>query len=262
MKKRIKRQSILLITIMLSFSICVNASSIYSSWKTTGTINGYAYQYRSGMSKTSNSVVGEANTRVKTSNVMVPDKYMAGRAYVYTVGGILCSASDWEYSSGPASGYYFRGHSITNPGTYYCIGKFKYKKSNGNYTSPYTAKRTATVVLGSKGVSVTETPMTIDGKYETSMTNGGATYGSGLCELTEGKMPDMVSAQGENGIVGYVYSKDLNNHDDDTFVEAKKNDLLPGEISKRFIPLYSLDERVIGKFLIFTEGGDTLEGNS
>lgn len=252
--KRSRRIISFTVILMLLLSVCVNAG-IYSAWKTTGTINGYKYKYRSGIIKYTWDINGRADTKVVSGSV--PSRYIGGRSYIYSVGGTLITASDWAYNSGRCSGIDFCGKDVSAPGTYYCIAKFKYKKNNNKYSSVYTAKATKSVVLkSSKNLTKAQSEYVDNSDFRKVAaeikTIKGKTYGSGLRDVYKNDMPDMISAVGANGREGYVKSDDLTIHNN------KSSDLdgvvlKPGEEYSRFIPVYSTDGLVIDKFEVYTE---------
>ncbi|AGL01883.1 hypothetical protein [Desulfoscipio gibsoniae] len=77
----------------------------------------------------------------------------------------------------------------------------------------------------------------------------GQTYGSAANATTEENEPDLILAEGEDGTIGYVLSKDLNGKQPKTPKEALE--IQRNTPSTRIIPLYDVDGKtVIGEFKI------------
>lgn len=243
---------------ILVFSSGIHAfADSYSSWKTTGKINGHYYKYRSGVLTYSSYIQARAHTKEKDGN-RVGSGYMGGRTYIYNSSGSLKSSSDWDYNSSPCTGIDFAGAEWHSPGTYYTVAKFHYYNGNG-YSSTFTANRTVNVVVNnsksSPSLSLGNSKDLIDAG-NVSTTPDGRTYGSGLLGIFDGEMPYMVSAIGNNNIEGYVLSSDLEGNTATTLADAKSMCLKPGERVTRVIPLYSLSGEVIGSFSMITVGGE------
>lgn len=250
-KLRIIATTILSITML--FTISASATT-YSSWKTTGTINGYKYKYRAGLLDVSGGIQGRAHADVVKGTV--PAKYIGGRSYIYNKKGALIASSDWAYNKKSCAGIDFAGKTVSSSGSYYCIAKFKFKKKDGGYSGVYTSKSTKYVALKSgKAVSnessiidndeIRKVIDTIDKDYE------GKTYGSGLNEFIDQASPDMILAVGENGETGYVSTNDLSLNNVKGQVDGVV--LARGESFSRYIPVYSKSGQIIDKFLLFTE---------
>ncbi|MCM3711012.1 metal ABC transporter substrate-binding protein [Sporosarcina luteola] len=86
-----------------------------------------------------------------------------------------------------------------------------------------------------------------NGRYP--INNNGETYGPnmGNATITLGE-PDLMSAKGENGTIGYVKRVDLEGPQPKTPAEAVR---LSKVAKPREIPLYDVDgETIIGKFIV------------
>ena len=256
MKNRFKSIVAMCTLLVMMCSAFVNADS-YSSWKYTGSINGYKYRYRSGIMNYTGEVQARAHTEV-TNGKTAPKGYMAARTYLYQKGGALKASSSWAKNSSAHVGIDIAGASYAaTSGSYYCIAKFKYKKNSTDYSSVYTANKTGNVSpLKAKSKNTLPSDV-IDSmsnveKEELSaviIDKDGFTYGSGLRTLMNLDCPDYIAAIGEDGVEGYVSSKELAAEDDQnaTIIEMR-----PGQRDVRFINLYSNRGEIIGKFRIET----------
>ena len=115
------------------------AASAESSWKVTGTVNGYTYENRSVISNTGTYAATDDQT---TNFVNVPSGYMGVWAGLYESNGSLCKQSPWYYYSGAAGGIgYPTNGTYCGTGNYYSYGESKAYTGSGyvayhTYTSP------------------------------------------------------------------------------------------------------------------------------
>ena len=101
-----------------------------------------------------------------------------------------------------------------------------------------------------------------DGIDAYSTNESGQTYGSAVYASSWENEPDLILAEGENGVVGYVYKTDLDGPVADTIEEQLK--IWDLNRRPRSIPVYESDGRtVIGEFIvgggIVTEYRDVLD---
>ncbi len=82
-----------------------------------------------------------------------------------------------------------------------------------------------------------------------SHNSSGLTYGSGLDATTPQNQPDLTQAYGENGVLGYVRTTDLNPPDRPSIAAAQAAGLAGS--AGRYVPLYTQDGKtVIGRFYL------------
>jgi len=153
-------------------------------------------------------------------------------------GGTLVASSDWYYNQSATAGIGTSTPFITSAGTYYSKGRVALYNGNG-YTT-YEANSTPNLIISGSSFM---------GIFNVATNVNGDIYGSELMADALGIELDLIAARGENNMLGYVRSTDLN--------ATKIND--PTEISKleirRTIPLYSVDGlTVIDNFIIDNSG--------
>ena len=105
---------------------------------------------------------------------------------------------------------------------------------------------TAVVLLSLVGFSYEKDPETGDlSAY--SVNASGQTYGNKNQSIALGYMPDLLAAENEYGLCGYVYVSDLYGDTPSSCQEA----LLANSRGSYYIPLYAADGKtVIGRFRI------------
>lgn len=242
--KSIKKTTIcLLMAVIMVLSCGVTAfANIYSDWTTTGTINGYKYKYRAEAIFGSNYVYGV--TRVQTTNgAKAPGGYMGVKSYLFTSSGDLVKFAGINYNSVALSSYYITTDNSYSSGTYYSQGLVYLYNGSG-----YSVYNTNATLYGTLSTSVT------GGEYQVNSNN--ETYGSGLLYDVYGEFPDLIKAEGENGVVGYVRNDELN---DDESIKTPEEALAYSEANAdgRYIPVYDLDGNVVDTF--YVGGADTDE---
>ncbi|QNR65163.1 hypothetical protein IAQ67_14700 [Paenibacillus peoriae] len=89
-----------------------------------------------------------------------------------------------------------------------------------------------------------------------SVNKQGQTYGHGPYPSGTQQEPDLVKAEGENGVTGYVKSSDLANSAT-TPEEAIASQKSIKDVGYKSIPLYDADGKtVIGEFKMYSSNGD------
>lgn len=238
----IKRITVVgLISIMLlGFSVMAYADT--SSGWTTKIVNGRSYKYNS---ETWNRYSGsnatlEAVANVKTSNGKnASSGYMGAQARLYTSNGTLHRSSSFVYNSSPAVNVIAYSSRTKSSGYFYAQSKIRLYNGDGYNT--YTAKKSPNGTVSRARSS--EVSATDDFTYSVNEFN--ETYGSGLMADIAGEEPDLISAIGTNGEQGYVRSEDLmpECHSIEDAMEASEL-----AYSNQYIPLYNLNDEVIGEF--------------
>lgn len=230
---------ILCISLLVSIMCFGNTVAAIESDKSTVTVYGTTYTYWSGIDHYSSGRI-RGYTEARASKT-VYDSYIGIKVRMYSSTGVLVYSSDWSYdcgipghsSLGRQENEYYDPNKTPSYNYYYSKGQVQFYNGDG-YTT-YTCKATPNITSGlSKSVSVNE---------------NGEIYGSELYLNSIGIEPDLISALGENGIVGYVKSEDLDsfsidNPDEAEYYEANKP-------LYRAIPLYESDgETKIGEFVV------------
>lgn len=237
-----------LIAAMLAIGTCISASALaHSDWTTTGKINGYSYSYRASLSTNSGSAT--AYTTIKTSNgAYPPGGYMGAQARLYNANdGTLTDCNEMYYENNSTN-------SVTDTitvavrGTSYSQGLVAICYDAGNHD--YHIWATEPTTYGSS-YSMSQTN-NIPDDYE--INKSGETYGSGLMYSECNEFPDLISAEGINGVIGYVRNDDL--------VKTPK-DLEDSQTGKgRYVPVYDLNGNQVDLFYVSPSNSNTaVSGN-
>lgn len=181
---------------MSCLSINVSAASVYGSKKTVS-VYGKSYTYYS--SAHNNSTSSWAYGSVDSNSSNVPAGYFGINSRLYNSSGSLIKSSGMVYNTTSASSTSRSSGSTTTKGTYY--GQAQVKFYNGNGYNTYTSN-------ASPRVQRSSVPMILEEPYEVN--DNGLTYGSGFYAESLEESPDLMKVIGENGVEGYVYSKDIN----------------------------------------------------
>lgn len=242
MKRKIG--AILCISLLVSIMCLGNTVAANESGTSTATVYGITYTYWSEIQRNNKGKIEGLTAFDAGKNI--PASYVGLKARVYSSTGVLVSSSDWSYGTGVpgfdvcASG---KMNSIYDPTVtpnynyYYSKGQVQYYNGNG-YTT-YTCKATPNISSGlSRSISA-----------QVSTNENGEVYGSELYLSDIGIKPDLISALGENGVVGYVKRADLDALSIDNPMEAESYESYKPIC--RTIPLYECDgETEIGVFVI------------
>ena len=219
------------------------AADSYESGKESHTVNGITYQTYSIVYPGAES---RASTWVHTTNyAKVPVGYMGLSAQLCDDSGQVLANADRTYNT-TSENFHYRVSPWVNTSSsvvMYGTGTVYLYTGSGyeSYPVPQTARvsRTAASLTGTLE----------DGQYPTN--DSGKTYGSVLLAEAVGEQPDLIAAVGTEGQSGYVLAEDLNGPAVNTPAEAAAYmEALPAE---RMIPLYDVDENVIGSFRITTQ---------
>jgi|SRR5690606_1101897 len=195
--------------------------------KKTATVNGFTYSYwskveTSSLQTTAFGVISSANT--------VPTGYMGIESRLYSSAGSLISAGEIEYNPAPYAGMTIGSAITTKSGTYYSKAKMQFY--NGDGYNGYISNASPNVTR-----SFAPMPMIPEKAYEVN--ENGSTYGSDYYAESIEDSPDLIKVLGDNGIEGYVYSKDINVKLD-TLSEVL-NYINSEDQSNKTIPVYEED---------------------
>jgi len=196
LKNLFVRFSRVLLTVCLVGSFHLPYASAANSDKQEAEVKGYTYVYYS-QSSDSSSAPYYAYTTIasKNSSEEIPVGYMGAQARFYDSNDQLRGSSQTEFS--PSKQLVFTVSTGTSTkGAYYSFGLVKMYTGNG-YTTKYAYKSPIVTIK-----SLKSTPVYKVNKH-------GETYGSGNLAATIGYEPDLISAKNEEGIEGYVRSKEL-----------------------------------------------------
>ena len=241
MKKNIKTIASTFMLVFMMFSsmvISVSASSTTSS-KTTKTVYNHTYTYYSSISSSSNNLL-IAMTSVEAKN-STPSGYIGAKAYLYSETGALKSNSSWSYNdkSLSASGGWTNVCSYTNTGSYYSQGSVKLYNGDGYNT--YSCTKSPCVTSRSAA------------NIQVSTNRKGEIYGSKYFLNEIGVEPDLILAEGNQGIIGYVRASDLEDPSVNSPEEAIQ--YMESLVQTRTIPVYDeSNEIVIDTYTIDNRG--------
>lgn len=222
--------AILAIGIILSGNTTVYAATAYADFQYV-TVYGINYKYRSHVTADSGSV--HASTHVSnTVTANVPIGYFGISSRLYNSSGSLITSTEWFYNPMEVVAGTDSTSSVKDKGAYYSKGMVKFYNGNG-YTT-YTCNQSPNVQLASV--------------YLPSKNDNGEIYGSEYFLNLVGIEPDLIQAEGTNGILGYVRADELSGKNEPSSPEEA---ILFNESSQYEISLYSSDGiTVIGTFLI------------
>ena len=176
----------------------VNASFVDGS-KLSATVMGQKYNYYSTVYLHADYVYASAT--VETDNKSnKPIGYMGMRARLYTSSGTLRTSSDWSYNASACYSASQFTNNVKDKGTYYSKGQVK--MYNGNGYNTYTCNSSPNIQL--RSLRMAHFPVN----------RNGLTYGSDYYSTGAFNSPDLILAEGRNGIIGYVKYADLNECED------------------------------------------------
>lgn len=228
------------IAAVLAIGTCLSASAVDSDWTSTGKIDGYSYEYYASLTTTSTSAT--AKTTIKTTNnVAVPGGYMGSQARLYNSSDrTLAKCSDMYYPN--ASTYQYTSKcTLESKGTYYSQGLV------GIYDDGYYhIWATEPTTYGSVSYS-SRSLDNISDKY--SVNSAGETYGTGLAYSKYNEFPDLISAEGVNGVVGYVRNDDL--------IKTPNDPEYSQTGEGRYVPVYDLNGNQVDLFYVSPSNSNT-----
>lgn len=163
--------------------------------------------------------------------------YMGGNAKLYNSNGIISKSTGMQYTDKYMVGMTWYTGYATWSGSYYAKSQVAFY--NGNGYDKFDVNKSPSVNYSSSRISPVTERLVIS---EYRINENGEKYGSELYADVCGELPDLISAEGKNGEIGYVRNIDLN-PEPKTIEEA----IALNKITE--IPLYSSDGKtVIGTF--------------
>lgn len=230
LKKLFSGFSRVLLAVCIVGSFNLSSASAANSDKQEATVNGYTYVYYS-QSSDAGSTKFYAYTTIasKYSSEEIPAGYMGAQARAYDSTDQLRAYGTTEFS--PAKQLVFTTSTGTGTkGSYYSYGLVKMYTGNG-YTTKYAYKSPIITINSLKS------------KPEYQVNKNGETYGAGNLAALIGYEPDLIAAKNDEGIEGYVRSKEL-------FPDySSPEEALAAENNTGSVNLYDKDgETVLGSF--------------
>ncbi|WP_223822122.1 peptidase [Paenibacillus peoriae] len=235
--------------IFMSSTVSADTSSGYYE---TPTINGYNYSFTSEVwiryPTTGHTI--EAVGFVK-ANKGVPAGYMGVQARLFDESGTMKTSSSMAYNDndGNLTNYAYSPR-LTSKGVYYAQSKAAFYYGSGytsfvGYRSPNQTFSSTNSQISDKNSKEVEDLLS---KTQYAVNSNGETYGSALSANTIGDEPKLISAEGTNGVKGYIRSEDLTPNVS-SIEEAIKQTGKNGD--SRTIPLYDVEgKKAIGEFEI------------
>lgn len=246
MKNKGKKLSFIIVFALMMSLISISFAKASSATSETHqhTIGNYIYSTYAMISTDSTKVTAGSTV---SANGTVPTGYIGASNGVWeSFSGRLVSSSSWIYNPNPCGGMTTYGADYYTAGTYF--SRSYLQMFNGSYYEDLITGRTPNIQLFSSGTSRGLSRMDYSDSCvsEIKTNKNGKTYGSSMLSYL-GEEPDLVSAYGVDGKIGYVYSEDLNygkkNNPSDCNQSLKGNQV--------HIPLYDKEgENVIGSFII------------
>lgn len=256
-----KRLPALFLALILALSLTAPAFAVIATVETPHvtlpSVGGITYETWACLYQDSANTFRGSTWVMNKSYENLPDGYM----------GLTCDLySDTRiYASRPmgqnVGGIYFYSRATSDapvdPGTVYVRGQValynRYTGVNEFYSTPIASAVCTAGAYAAQSVPVEDTlaelalTLTADGGYP--VTASGKTYGSALLSDLAGEIPELIAAVGIDGREGYVLANELypemNGLAD---AEAYAAYLKTTEDTYRAIPLYDLNEAVIGSF--------------
>lgn len=178
-----------------------------------------------------------------TDGSSAPAGYMGANAFLFRKGGDLAASSGMIYTNESTPSCCARV-SIQESGTFYARGLVSLCTGKSNGVPTYKTYNTTQTTYGTSSQSATG--------Y--SVNSNGETYGSGLMADVYGELPDLIKAEGTNGISGYVRYEDL------VYTPKSTEDAVAYSVSLEagvYIPVYDLDGDVVDVFILRNYNTDT-----
>lgn len=231
----------LLLAAALSVGSCLSASAVaYSDWSEA---SGYKYSYRFRAILDISEGKAKASTRIETKNgSFAPSGYMGADAFLFRSNGSLVDSTGMTYPNSSCAGLTIRVSS-SERGTFYSRGLVSICTGYTNGEPDYMTLHTDQTTYGTYSLSPSV-------GYRTN--SDGETYGSGLLADVYGEYPDLVQAEGVNGIKGYV------RYDDLVYIPSSLEDAVAYSSSTedKSIPVYNIDGEVVDTFVLSNSSTD------
>ena len=250
--KDLKRMMSLVLTLAMCMALCTTAFASESEplplADTQYNSDSKRYYGTGNCSYTAYSTLYAGSDRYRASAWIqtingqnVPARYMGANGRLFSPSGSLLKATGMLYNT---ASYYFvvatMSNSVYSGNGAYSQGKIEY--FNGDHFDSDELYKTETIPASRAFLA----DQLQDGKY--SVNRNGKTYGSILLKEATGYEPSLISAVGTEGQEGYVRREDLQGPEIRTPEEAVA--YMQTRPESYTIPLYDLQERVIGEFEI------------
>lgn len=227
--------------LMLSGS--VSAANSYDSSVSTSTVAGVEYEYWATLYMDSSTQFRASGWITRSDSQKIPSgTSVTAQAYLYDINGdTITKTGAEEHDSGTSFAYAITSTTrSTDP--VYAQGKFVVKDGGTSKTlySYYTRAAGGTRSVSDTDTFIEELARTTLGEDNSFPVNAqGETYGSGLLASLTGEMPDLISAVGADGTLGYIR---------DTDIPAVQDIAVEG--IQGTIPLYDVNGSTIGEFIV------------
>lgn len=260
MKKKRLPALFLALTLALSLTAPAFAAIETQSYRSYYSVGGINYEAWTCLYQDSADVFRACTWVMNRAYTNLPDDYMGLSCEMYNANGDIYAKEQMRHNVG---GIYFYSNLTSEArvklGPVYASGTVclydKYTGQHVQYRMPVASSQcTATTSDAQRAytddvIKELSDTLTADGGYPSS--KSGKTYGSIMLSSMVGETPDLISAVGEDGQEGYVLATDLypemNGRGDPGAYAAQ---LAHTKDARSDIPLYDLDENVIGSFHI------------
>lgn len=242
----IKHLSSLVVAIVLFATATMSAyAEAFSAWTEKNEYQ-YTYQFRSGMAIYPHGAYATAYVKSKNGAPIMAG-YVGTNAFLFKSNGDLKKSSGMSYNS-YASSSIQRYTSTTDSGTYYARSLVKFYTgtydNNGPIYNIYNTPPTTFQSYSSNSVTPPETTELLNLPNEYSINFNGETYGSALIADITGQYPDLIAAEGINGIRGYVRFEDLD-YSPTSIKDAIEHATI---LENTIIPIYDINGNIVDTF--------------
>lgn len=259
MKKAKILARILAAALLFALILPVHADAINSTYTTNRvpvSVGGINYEMWTSLYQDTATEFRGA-TWVSTANyAYVPTGHMGVRCILYKSKGEAYVRGDPQYNPCPDYFQFAMAPTVVADSSGIYAGGEVYLYTDSGYQT-VRAPETVCVYPSAKAASASddgsalmdELKATLDENNEYPVTASGKTYGSELLASVVGHKPDLILAEGEDGVVGYVrasdFEPDVNNPEEAMAYMAELENCTE---KYRVIPLYDLEENIIGSF--------------
>lgn len=132
--RKIAMCAFMLVIFLVSGALVAFATTLYSSWRYYGPVNGFSYQNRAFVSSDyPNGVYAVAQVKPQSGG-SAPAGYMGARARLYNGSGSLVNATSWYYTNSVSWGLDVYGDDVYTTDSYYSYGQSKAYNGSGYNT--------------------------------------------------------------------------------------------------------------------------------
>lgn len=264
-----KRLPALFLALTLALSLAVPAFAVIATTETPHvtlpSVGGITYETWACLYQDSANTFRGSTWVMNKSHENLPDGYMGLTCDLYSDTRIYASRPMQKNVGGNYFYSRLTSEAPVDPGTVYVRGQValynRYTGVDEFYSTPTASAVCTSGAYAAQSVPVDETlaelalTLTADGGYP--VTASGKTYGSALLSDLVGEIPELIAAVGVDGTEGYVLANELYPEMNGLAeAEAYAAYLETTEDTYRAIPLYDLNEAVIGSFHVQIPGED------